>query len=150
MRLSRILLLALFVPLIAISAQAEESDLKVLYVGPSTDHSAAIPSYLTGKARDRFDELHKERPQAFQDLLSKHFKTVKVIEGQEYEVALSSQFDVTIFDTRPPTTDKIKQPGGWFKQIRLPDDFDQPALMIGEVAPMTIGRFGNDFLLDHL
>ncbi len=129
---------------------AERSDLTVLYVGPSADIAPPVPSYLTGKDRERFAELHTERPEAFRKLLSQHFETFKVIVASEYRVEMSADFDVTIFDAKPPVIDTVKQPEGWEKSIRLPDDFSHPAVMVGEVGPLTIGRFGNDFLLDHL
>lgn len=128
----------------------ELSKLKVLYVGPSPEELPTVPSYLTGKDRERYAELHTERPEAFRNLLSQHFKNYKVIVANDYRVEMSADFDVTIFDAKPPITQKVKQPDGWEKKIRLPDNFSHPAMMVGEVGPFTIGRFGNDFLLDHL
>lgn len=129
---------------------AERSDLTVLYVGPSPTTAPPMPYYKTGKDRERFAELHTERPEAFRKLLSQHFANFKIIVASEYLIEMSSEFDVTIFDAKPPVVETIKQSDGWEKSIRLPDDFSHPALMIGEVGPFTLGRYGNDFLLDHL
>ena len=134
---------------------AENSKLRVLYVGPDPASQPNVPTYsptryLTGKDRERFAELRNERPEAFRSLLSKHFDKFKIIVAADYRVELSEQFDVTIFDAQPPVIETKKQAHGWEKRIRLPDNFSHPAMMIGEVGPFTIGRFGNDFLLDHL
>ncbi len=136
---------------------AENSKLRVLYVGPDPASQPNVPTLphngsprdLTGKDRERFAELRTERPEAFRSLLSKHFDNFKIIVAEDYRVELSEQFDVTIFDAQPGGETK-KQPDGWEKRIRLPDNFSHPAMMIGEVGPFTIGKFGNDFLLDHL
>ncbi len=129
---------------------AENSKLRVLYVGPDPASQPNVPTYLTGKDRERFAELRTERPEAFRSLLSKHFDNFKIIVAEDYRVELSEQFDVTIFDAQPSVIETKKQPDGWEKRIRLPDNFSHPAMMIGEVGPFTIGKFGNDFLLDHL
>ena len=129
---------------------ADNSKLRVLYVGPDPASQPDVPVYVTGIGRERFVELRTERPEAFRSLLSKHFDNFKIIVAEDYRVELSEQFDVTIFDAQPPVIEGRKQADGREKQIRLPDDFSHPAMMIGEVGPMTIGRFGNDFLLDHL
>ena len=130
--------------------EAQQASLKVLYVGESLKEQSSPPSYIATDDRDRFLELKKERPKAFRQFLGQHFETVKAIESSEYRVAMSGDYDVTIFDARPPVIDTVTQKGGWEKKIRLPDDFSYPALFVGEVGPMTIGRFGNDFLIDHL
>ena len=125
------------------------SKLRILYVGRTPDRPIEAPSYITGKDAERFVELRKERFAAFDKFLNQHFANVKLIDATNYEVALSDNFDVTIFDEMPPGIKSVTV-DGWTKQLRLPDDFDRPALMVGEVGPMTIGRFGNEYLIDHL
>lgn len=132
------------------SAEAgENSKLSVLYVGPDPASQPNVPVYVTGKGRERFAELRTERPEAFRRLLSKHFDDFKIMVVDDYRVELSEQFDVTIFDAQP-----FSETNGpsheWETRIRLPDNFSHPAMMIGEFGPVTIGRYGNGFLLDHL
>lgn len=146
----------IFCLILSLSADAaEKSKLRVLYVGPDPASQLNVPTYsptryLTGKERERFAELRAGRPEAFRSLLSKNFDNFKIMVAGDYRVQLSERFDVTIFDAQPPVIETIKQPEGWDKEIRLPDNFSHPAIMIGEVGPFTIGRFGNNFLLDHL
>ena len=130
-------------------ANLEKSVLRVLYVGPNPDADIVVPSYITGPDAERMIELKKERMSAFRELLDEYFETVRVVNAEDYLVKMSSEFDVTIFDARPPAIDTIDM-GGWEKPLRLPDDFDRPAMMVGEVGPMTLGRFGLDLQIDHL
>ena len=130
--------------------EAQKSDLKILYVGETAEAIEKTPSYVSSDDAKRQVELKKERPEAFKKLLEEYFKTVKIIVSDDYKIGMSADFDVTIFDAKPPVSKSLPQPGGWEKKIRLPDDFSHSAMMIGEVGPFTIGRFGNDFLIDHL
>lgn len=127
----------------------EKSGLKVLYVGPSPVEPSPVPAYISGELGERYVQLKLERFDAFEKLLTEHFENVTMLVAADYKIEMSADHDVTIFDELPPVLETVKVKG-WEKQIRLPDDFDAPAFMIGEVAPLAIGRFGNDFLLDHL
>ncbi len=147
-----------FCLLFAATANAvEKSELRVLYVGPGPVSPADVPTWphgvprdLSTEERERFAELRSERPEAFRRLLAEHFDRFKIIVADDYRIELSDRFDVTIFDAQPPVIETQKQAYGWDRKIRLPDDFSQPAMMIGEVGPFTVGKFGNGFLLDDL
>lgn len=147
-----ILILGLSIAQGKVSAQTateNRSGLKVLYVGPSPNEDPKTPRYISGKEAERYVQLKRERFAAFEKLLSRHFHDFKMLVAEDYQVEMSAKYDVTIFDERPPVIDTVEL-DGWSKKIRLPDDFSHAVLMVGEVAPMTVGRFGNDYLLDHL
>lgn len=156
MRLSTLGLLLIFVsgtlPAVAQSElnAVSKSSLKVLYVGPSPDEDPEVPYYLTGKSAERFARLKTERHDAFKKFLGKYFDTVKPIVASDYKVAMSAEHDVTIFDELPPALADKKVAFRTPKSLRLPDDFSYPAIMVGEVGPLTLGRRGNGFLIDHL
>ena len=133
----------------ALGQETKRQSLRVLFVGNDPKQDYSPRSYQTGPDADRFDELMKERTPAFEKLLREHFETVTVVIGKDYQVALSDDYDVTVFDVLPPPIGE-REVAGWKKKIRLPADFSNPAVMIGNVAPMTLGRFGWDLRLDHL
>ena len=130
-------------------APEEKSDLRVLYVGPDPDAEVNVPEYISGPEAERMVELKQERLPAFQALLEEHFEVVKTIPADDYRAEMSHDFDVTIFDEYPPAVRTVEL-DGWEKSLRLPDDFDQPALMVGEIGPVMLGRFGFDLQIDHL
>ncbi len=129
--------------------ETNRQSLSVLFVGNDPAQNYPPRGHPTGLAAERYGELLKERTPAFEKLLREHFETVTVVIGKDYQVTMSDDYDVTVFDVLPPPIGE-RDVDGWKKKIRLPADFTNPAVMIGDVAPMTIGRFGWDMRLDHL
>jgi hypothetical protein len=123
------------------------SQLRILYVGPDAIREPEIPNYLPNP--ERAIELIRERPSAFGAFLGKYFEAVEVVAAQNYGASMSEGFAVTIFDAQPePVASKEKD--GFVRRLRLPEDFDKPALMVGEVGPRMLGRSGLGLKLDHL
>ncbi|MHC5114517.1 MAG: hypothetical protein ACYTGP_08840 [Planctomycetota bacterium] len=134
----------------ATPAAAERADgLTVLYVGLDPDEP--VPEKLVryaGAHRDRQLELYGERTKAFMAFLLQHFETVGFVTGDDYDATLSDEYDVTVFDTLPKMLEQ--GPAGEWQKLRLPEDFDRPAVTVGEVGPLMLGRFGFGFKIDHL
>ena len=130
-------------------AKTIEKSWKVLFVGNDPDAEFTARSYMTGKSAERYAELKKERTPAFKALLESHFENVKVLKADDYSAEMSKSFDVTVFDAMPPAIETVDM-GNWKKQIRMPFDFDRPAVMIGNVGPLTLGRNAIGLRLDHL
>ncbi|MFK7768166.1 MAG: hypothetical protein AB8B55_13160 [Mariniblastus sp.] len=128
---------------------SQKSTLRILFVGSDPEVKIKPPSYLEGKSAKRYSELRQERTPAFKSLLEEHFREVTILNAVDYKPALSDNFDVTVFDARPPAIEQIDM-GNWTKKIRMPYDFDRPAVMIGNIAPMTLGRNSMGLRLDHL
>ena len=127
---------------------AKKSDLKVLFVGRDPEKKTNVPSYFSGVAAERLAELKSERMAAFESLLNKHFEKVKYIVSEDYQVAMSDEVDVTVFDEVPPPIEVVDM-GNWKKRLRLPMDFDRPAVLI-ELGPGMLGRNGMGLRMDHL
>lgn len=125
-----------------------KSALRVLYVGPDATVDPKKPSYLSGDGAKRFAKLTRERPAAFRALLTQHFESVQFVTGEEFDAEMSKAVDVTVFDVLPKVL-RTSTDQGW-RRYRLPDGFDQPAVTVGEVGPMMIGRFGLGLKIDHL
>lgn len=117
--------------------------ISVLYVGGSAEIETMggieVDSLTLAKSV-------KSRMASFEKFLKSRFRTVKVIDGKEYTVALSNQYDVTIFDGRPnPIRPAIKEYDKNGRLIRyekpayLPDNFDRPTLCIAS-ASEDLGR----------
>ena len=117
--------------------------LKILYVGPDPTREPVVPDYEPNPAR--VIELTKERPAAFNALLRQHFPTVKVVTSETYDASMSDDYEVTIFDALPRAARDALG-----RDLRLPEDFDKPAVTLGEVGPMMLGRWGLGLKLDHL
>ena len=121
-----------------VRAQGEKSQLKVLYVGGSADIETVDSLEL--------QESIEARMASFEEMLKEYFETVKVVEGMDYAIEMSNDYDVTIFD-------------GWIKELAparrvydeagnlvdyasasyLPESFDRPAVMVAEMGE-TLGR----------
>ncbi len=132
-----------------VAPEIEKSNLLILFVGQNPDQQPIIPSYVLGLEAERFPELKRERMAAFRSLLEQHFESVKYLNSEDYKVAISDEFDVTIFDDLPPPIQEVDE-GTWTRKLRMPLDFDRPALLVGEVAPVMLGRLGIGLRLDHL
>jgi len=127
----------------------EKSKLRILFVGNDPNAKVSLPGYLNGEAAQRMPELMKERMSAFRTLLESHFESVKTLNAEDYKVEMSDDYDVTVFDALPPKIREVDE-GEWTRPIRMTLDFDRPALMVGEVGPVTLGRHGIGLRLDHL
>ena len=68
----------------------KKSDLRILYVGGSSDYQESTP------------ETVADRMTAFENYLKEYFKTVSVIKEEDYLVKMSADYDVTIFDGKIP------------------------------------------------
>ncbi len=134
---------------VAAESTVEKSPLKILFVGRDPDAKAFAPGYVTGKAKERYSELRQERTPAFKKLLEEHFESVTILFPEDYSAEMSKKYDVTVFDAMPPSIDEIDM-GNWTKRIRMPYDFDCPAVMIGNIAPNVLGRNAMGLRLDHL
>ena len=94
--------------------------LRVLYVGydPQKPMPAKLVWYMPSEKR--YTEFYKSRMPAFKSFLEKNFTVVKTVDGRDYDVKMSDSVDVTIFDAYP---------------IKLPANFDRPAILMAAVAP---------------
>ncbi len=111
----------------------------MLFVGhdPTSPHIS-----FPDMAVERTHELYAERTPAFDAFLRAHFDEVQVVHSADYTPEMSAAVDVTIFDTPPPAieeagwhTDPLTGQEVYSKAVHLPQDFDRPALMIGEASP---------------
>ncbi|MDR2130955.1 MAG: protein-disulfide reductase DsbD N-terminal domain-containing protein [Odoribacteraceae bacterium] len=131
--------------LLASPALARKSDLRVLYVGGSTEwdkeHFRGDTAAMHASAR--------ARAAAFETMLKEYFNTVTVVRAADYTQALSYQHDVTVMDGTPPPTlpgvrehdaagnvTKFLQPG------YFTEDFDRPVVTIGELGEKLGRRVG--------
>jgi Disulphide bond corrector protein DsbC len=94
--------------------------LKVLYVGydPQKPMPAKLVWYMPSEKR--YAEFYKTRLPAFKSFLEKNFTVVKTVDGRDYDSKMSDDVDVTIFDAYP---------------VKLPADFNRPAILLAAVAP---------------
>jgi hypothetical protein len=94
--------------------------LRVLYVGydPQKPMPAKLVWYMPSEKR--YAEFFKSRMPAFKRFLDKNFTVVKTVDGRDYDVKMSDSVDVTIFDAYP---------------VKLPVNFDRPAILMAAVAP---------------
>ena len=106
----------------------EEEQLSILFVG----HDPEQP-YVNYAPTEGMLALHAERTPAFEGFLSQHFDTVRVVHAADYQVAMSADVDVTIFDAKPPVLVPAKDNGRFFPSL-LPEDFTGAVLTIGEVS----------------
>ncbi len=112
----------------------KKSDLRILYVGGSSDYQESTP------------ETVADRMTAFENYLKEYFKTVSVIKEEDYLVKMSADYDVTIFDGKIPAVSSRKitknsdgSDKDYYREKRLNEDFDYPAIFIAEQGE-TIGR----------
>ena len=117
-----------------------KSDLRVLYVG----HDPADPLVpFKDMATERTFELYRERTGAFKEFLEAHFNHVQVVHRLDYEVEMSGDVDVTLFDARPrelapagEVEDPVTGMMVYRRASHLPHSFDRPALLISENSPL--------------
>lgn len=118
---------------LATPALAQEADgLRVLLVG----HDPAAPKVpFPDMANERTYALYRERKAAFEALLRYHFEDVRVVHGADYEVEMSYEVDVTVFDALPEPQTQANADGGYRPVAYLPESFDRPAVMISQTSP---------------
>ncbi len=146
--MQRLLPVALLAVLCAPLASAQDAKpdaapLRVLFVGHDPS-DRKIP--FADMAEPRTYQLYRERTSAFESLLRYHFEDVRVVYGKDYEVSMSDDVDVTIFDTLPnPLHDPERDRGAPRQNSYLPETFSRPALTIS----MNSARIGEPIGLKH-
>lgn len=100
------LLLCLAVLVLAGGAQAAQaitkSPLSILYVGVNPSKPLVEDEPILNSNPERAEELQRARTGDWAQFLKQYFQSVKVVYGEEYKEAMSSEYDVTIFDALPP------------------------------------------------
>lgn len=126
---------------IGAQAQVKKSDVSVLYVGGSADMDAVGEKVDSAELRRSV----AERTASFEKILKHYFKTVKAVQGADYEMGMSKNYDVTIFDGKPKelTPAKLVQdeqgnPIDYTPATYLTEDFDRPAIVVAEMGS-TLG-----------
>ncbi len=126
---------------ISAQAQVKKSDVSVLYVGGSADMDAIGEKVDSAELRKSV----AERTASFEKMLKHYFKTVKAVQGADYEMGMSENYDVTIFDGKPKelTPAKLVQdeqgnPIDYTPATYLTEDFDRPAIVVAEMGS-TLG-----------
>lgn len=128
---------------VSVSAESiKKSDLKILYVGGSSNME---------RFGTKVDSLtHKKdaavRMQSFENMLKRYFKSVKVVNAADYTPEMSKSYDVTVMDGTPKVLfpqvmekDANGQVTNYQRAGYLPENFDRPMVMIGELGE-TLGR----------
>ncbi|MDE7074747.1 MAG: protein-disulfide reductase DsbD N-terminal domain-containing protein [Odoribacter sp.] len=126
-----------------LQAAVEKKHLKVLYVGGSAD-------IQTGYGTEVDPEVERksvaERMAAFEQMLDEYFSVVKVVDGKDYRVEMSNEYDVTVFDGKlRELTPRLIERDASGKVVKyvpatyLPLEFDRPAVVLAEMGE-TIGR----------
>ena len=125
-----------------LGAQNKKSDLKVLYVGGSAD----LETFGVKVDSAALQKSVAERTASFEKMLKKYFKTVGVVQGKDYTMGMSDDYDVTIFDGKikelTPTKIVRDAEGNVTEYKRasyLTEDFDRPAIVVAEMGE-TLGR----------
>ena len=121
--------------------------ISVLYLGPDPRVTPKLHDFIAD--RDRVIARIQARAAEFRAFLNEHFATVKVVTPDEYNEAMSDDFDVTIFDAFPNPIGERHQMGAKLP-VLISAGFTRPALCIGNVTWRLIGRVGLNRKLDHL
>jgi hypothetical protein len=121
--------------------QIRKSNLKILYVGGSSDTDRYSVKDTTGLKKNI-----GERMASFETMLKEYFNSVTVILASKYTQELSYKYDVTIMDGTPvPITPRVTERDASGKTTNtlaagyFTEDFDRPVLTIGELGE-TLGR----------
>ncbi|GHT59119.1 hypothetical protein AGMMS50239_05040 [Bacteroidia bacterium] len=127
------------------AAFAQKSDLKILYVGGSSDWSKEH------FANDSiaFQKSIQERTKSFEKMLKQYFKSVTVIQAKDYTEAASQKYDVTVMDGTPkpivPRVTEKDASGNITKYLMegyLTESFNRPMVTIGELGERLGRRIG--------
>ncbi len=116
----------------------QKQQLKVLYVGGSTD----FETFGEEVSKEKLDQGVKERTAAFEQYLKKYFSGVKAINGMDYKPEMSADYDVTIFDGEAPALSPSKLRRGdngisiveSYRPRCIPDDFNYPAILLADMG----------------
>ena len=131
--MKKLLYLILFLGISLTSFAQQKQELKVLYVGGSSDLERPTP------------ESVQERFSAFEEYLKQYFTQVTAIRSSQYKTHLSADYDVTIFDGMIPRKQQaIWRKGAdgeakYFNAISIADEFNHPAILIANMGDL-IGR----------
>lgn len=129
-----IIILLLFT--FSLQAGIRKSNLKILYVGGSPD----IEQTVSRPDSAVLAQSVVQRMGAFEKMLKRYFKQVRVIDAKDYRPALSEDYDVTVMDGKPrpilPAEEYNYNPG------YLPENFDRPMLFIAEMGALLGKRIG--------
>jgi len=119
-------------------ASIPKSNLKILYVGGSTDYNKSDTAEHTRQVQ--------ERMASFENMLKKYFNSVTVIHANDYVQELSNHYHVTVMDGTPKPisprmteTDASGRVSKYIPAKYLTEDFDRPMLFIGELGEV-MGR----------
>ncbi|WP_024480471.1 hypothetical protein [Cellulophaga baltica] len=138
-----------------ISYAQEKQNISVLYVGYSAEkpiqenlESIVVSGGMTPK---RFKQEYGKRMPAFKALLETHFNKVKTVDARDYKEAMSSNYDVTVFDEAPtlikdrvihndPVTGKFvsMEPAKY-----VSDDFNRPSIFIAHTSSIIGASLGS-------
>lgn len=147
--MKRILSLTLVLSIIALvvlpkllsgQSKIKKSNVSVLYVGGNPEYESMLNR--GNKSPEQMAASTKERMAAYESYLNEYFNKVKVIHGNDYNIELSNQYDVTIFDGRikPIVAAISDREKGIYKAAQyLPQDFDRPTITIAGVSD-NLGR----------
>lgn len=115
-----------------LGAQIKKSDVSVLYVGGSSDTKEVA-----------------KRTASFEKMLKHYFKTVGVVQGKDYTMDFSDNYDVTVFDgSIPELSPAIRERDAQGKVVKyvpaayLTEDFDRPAIAMSGMASSLGGSIG--------
>ncbi|MBQ3521630.1 MAG: hypothetical protein IJA38_02245 [Bacteroidales bacterium] len=117
--------------------KTDKMELKILYVGGSSDWSDGNIATL------QHPDSVASRSGAFKELLEKYFTSVTLINGADYDYKLSEKYDVTIIDGKiPQLRDRIHIRGKsykyseYYRPIYFPQDYSAPTLFLAEAASL--------------
>lgn len=123
-----------FALLFCIGAFAQnKTNLKVLYVGGTSDYEKSTP------------ELIADRTVAFEQYLNNYFSSVTVIDGKNFKEDMSANYDVTIFDgpipCKSPRFSRKASNGeeNYYAPKYLSEGFNYPAILIANTSE-SLGR----------
>ena len=120
------------------AAPVKKTDLKILYVGGTSDWDN-ISAPQDPKV---YAEQVKERTASFEEYLKEYFTSVTVVNAADYKQEMSSKYDVTIMDGKPnPIVPLVmdSQRGEYMRPTCFTEDFDRPIITIAEMGE-TVGR----------
>jgi hypothetical protein len=127
------------------AAFAQKSDLKILYVGGSSDWSK---EHFDNDSI-AFQKSIQERTKSFETMLKQYFKSVTVIQAKDYTEAVSNKYDVTVMDGTPkpilPRVTEKDASGNITKFLMegyLTESFNRPMVTIGELGEKIGRRIG--------
>lgn len=128
----------------AASPKIKKSDLRVLYVGGSSDWDARTYANTEDPEAAIRNDI-KQRMASFETMLKDYFTHVTVIHADEYTQAMSDDYDVTVMDGKPreiapvfsDEAKRIYMKAGYFTE-----DFDKPIITIGQLSSDLGARVG--------